>query len=215
MVRRILITDADNRLGLEFVRQYAAEGWEVFAACREPGKAGELNALGKSLKVLTYDPLNDASLSSLTTAIGATPLDVVIANESVGGGPIYLVSEITQKDWMEVVGANTFAPAKLALALQPNLQHGTSKKLVGISSLAASIALSKVSGQYAYRASKAALNSIWRTFSVEWRPQGIACLLLSPGELPESVSGMRVRIAESTIADSGRFFNFDGAEVPW
>lgn len=155
MVRRILITDADNRLGLEFVRQYAAEGWEVFAACREPGKAGELNALGKSVKVLTYDPLNDASLYSLATAIGATPLDVVIANEAAGGGREYLVSEIAQKHWMETVGANTFAPAKLALALQSNLQRGTLKKLVGISSLAASIGLAEGNGQYAYRASKA------------------------------------------------------------
>ena len=31
----------------------------------------------------------------------------------------------------------------------------------------------------------------------------------------ESVAGMRQRIAESTLAESGRFLSYDGPEVPW
>ena len=41
----VLVTGANRGLGLEFVRQYAAEGWTVIACCREPGKAKALNAL--------------------------------------------------------------------------------------------------------------------------------------------------------------------------
>ena len=34
----VLMTGANRGLGLEFVRQYAADGWQVYAACRSPGQ---------------------------------------------------------------------------------------------------------------------------------------------------------------------------------
>ena len=39
------VTGANRGLGLEFARQYAAGGWDVFAAARDPGRADELSAL--------------------------------------------------------------------------------------------------------------------------------------------------------------------------
>jgi hypothetical protein len=63
---------------------------------------------------------------------------------------------------------------------------------------------------------------------VEWRTAGITCLLLRPGKVrtrmtaftgdlsaAESVAGMRQVIADSTLADSGRFLSYDGSEVDW
>ena len=41
----VLVTGANRGLGLEFARQYAADGWRVFACCRDPEKAGELKEL--------------------------------------------------------------------------------------------------------------------------------------------------------------------------
>jgi NAD(P)-dependent dehydrogenase (short-subunit alcohol dehydrogenase family) len=37
-----LITGANRGLGLEFARQYLADGWHVYAGCREPNSASEL-----------------------------------------------------------------------------------------------------------------------------------------------------------------------------
>ena len=42
----VLITGANRGLGLEFARQYAADGWQVIATCRRPSEASELTALG-------------------------------------------------------------------------------------------------------------------------------------------------------------------------
>ena len=42
----VLISGASRGLGLEFARQYAAEGWQVHAACRDPANAKALRALG-------------------------------------------------------------------------------------------------------------------------------------------------------------------------
>ena len=42
-----LITGANRGLGLEFTRQYINDGWRVFAACRDPACASELQRLAK------------------------------------------------------------------------------------------------------------------------------------------------------------------------
>ena len=43
--RRVLITGAGRGIGLELTRQYAAEGNDVIATCRDPERATELRAL--------------------------------------------------------------------------------------------------------------------------------------------------------------------------
>ena len=200
----------------------------MIAACRQPDAADELRSLAGTVSILPFDASDDGSVMQLVAELEGVALDVVIPNAGIGSGTEKLASQVTQEEWMEKIAVNTFVPVRLAIALRPNLERGAHKKLVGISSLAASIARYEISGHYAYRASKAALNSIWRSFSVEWRPLGIICLLLRPGKVrtrmtgftgdvsaAELVAGMRQRIAESTLAQSGRFLSYDGPEVPW
>ena len=45
----ILITGANRGLGLEFVEQYAADGWDVIACCRTPATADELQAVAANV----------------------------------------------------------------------------------------------------------------------------------------------------------------------
>ena len=41
----VLITGTNRGIGLEFVRQYAMNGWRVHACCRNPTSADALNRL--------------------------------------------------------------------------------------------------------------------------------------------------------------------------
>ena len=54
-----LITGANRGLGFEFARQYLADGWNVYAACRDPNSASELRRLadasGHKLQILALD----------------------------------------------------------------------------------------------------------------------------------------------------------------
>ncbi len=68
MAFTVLITGAGRGLGLEFVRQYAAEGWTVLATVREPARAAALRGVPGSVEVLPLavdDGDSVAALSSL------------------------------------------------------------------------------------------------------------------------------------------------------
>lgn len=225
---RVLITGANRGLGLEFARQYVADGWDVLATCRNPDEAAELRALDPGVTIYQLDLADDRAIDDFLRRIAHVPLDLIIPNAGIGSGPPQKAAEVRRADWEPLIGINSFAPLRLAAGLRANLERGSFKKLAGISSLAASIARYEIGGQYAYRASKATLNALWRSLSFEWRPLGIVCILLRPGKVrtrmtgftgdlspAQSVTGMRQVIANATLAESGRFFGYDAAEVPW
>lgn len=224
----ILITGANRGLGLEFAKQYSAAGWQVIAANRTPFSPKDFASLGYDITEIVYDAMNDKSAADLAKRLGGRPLDVVLLNAGVSSGEDLAPEEITPAHWQSIMLTNTFAPLHLAALLEPNLRAGNNKLLVGISSLASSMSQYKVPRQFAYRASKAALNQMWRNLAVDWKPWGATCLLLRPGKVstrmtnfdgeltPEqSVTGMRAVIDAATPAYSGLHYGYDGQVVPW
>jgi len=223
----VLITGAGRGLGLEFASQYAAEGWQVLATARDPEGAAELRAV-RGVDVARLDVADDGSLEVFLRNFGTTPLDLLIANAGVGTDGEKPAAAVTREEWRAAMSVNAYAPFRLAAALRPNLERGEGRKFAAVSSLAASIASYPIFGHYAYRASKAALNSLWRSLAMEWRAAGLIGLLLRPGKVrtrmtgftgdlepADSVSGMRAVIARAGLDDAGRFFGYDGKEVPW
>jgi NAD(P)-dependent dehydrogenase (short-subunit alcohol dehydrogenase family) len=224
----VLVTGANRGIGLEFVRQYAADGWTVLATARDVKAATDLAAIPGSVEIFELEATSDASMAALAARLGARPIDVLIPNAGGGGGPPVRVEELDRNNWREALALNTYGPFHLAALLRSNLEAGTQRKLVGISSGAASIGIFEQNGYYAYRAAKAALNSLWRTLSVEWKPLGITCMVLRPGRVrtrqtefngdlsaEQSVGGMRKVIARVGIEETGCFYGYDGQEVPW
>ena len=63
----VLITGANRGLGLEFARQYAADGWRVIATARNPARADELKAL--AVEVAPLDVADPASIDALARSI--------------------------------------------------------------------------------------------------------------------------------------------------
>jgi NAD(P)-dependent dehydrogenase (short-subunit alcohol dehydrogenase family) len=70
-----LITGANRGLGLEFARQYLADGWQVYAACRNPASAFELRRLAEhrddKLCILGMDVTDPASIHAAATMVAA------------------------------------------------------------------------------------------------------------------------------------------------
>ncbi len=222
----ILITGANRGLGLEFARQYAEEGWTVIATARQPAEATDLASIAGDVTILRYNAMEDSSADALATALAGQPLDVVLMNAATAAPKAKPLDALTVDDWNEALLTNTFAPLYLAARLRPNLEAGEMKTLVAISDSAASTSTYRMPDEMAYRASKAALNQMWRNLTVEWREWGCKCLILCPvdaarslaaSQAPsdETVSGMRNLIASATPERSGTFSDYRGQTVPW
>ena len=84
-----LITGANRGLGLEFARQYAAEGWKVYAACRDPRSASELRRLADTsdhkIRVIGLDVTDLASVKSAAARLDGQAIDLLLNNAGVGG----------------------------------------------------------------------------------------------------------------------------------
>ena len=215
----VLITGTNRGIGLEFARQYAAEGWEVIATARQ--SSPELEALGVRVEPLD---LSDADAVAAFPARIAGPLDLLIANAGTNH-PMNARTAEDARDWAEMLMVNSISPYMLGKAfLRCMAENG---KMIAISSGMGSIGESG-GGWIPYRTSKAALNMAWNSLALETRGRGIACILLSPGWVKtrmggagaeitpeESVSAMRSLIDQVTMEDTGRFLRRDGSEIPW
>lgn len=222
----VFITGANRGIGLEFVRQYAADGWKVIATARDPGKADELNAIDGDVTVRALDLDGDFFQIDWNGVVGDQPIDVFINNAGVMG-PTKLDTIEDAAAMVNALAVNTVAPVVLAKAVLP-LVAAAKGKMVALSSKMGSIADNSSGGYIAYRATKAGLNAAWRSLAIDVAPQGVVAATLHPGwvqtdmgganaplAVQDSVAGMRRVIEGLTPERAGGFYNYDGAAIPW
>lgn len=216
----VLVTGANRGIGLEFARQYAADGWNVIATARQASP--ELGAL--NVRVERLD-LTDADAVAAFPARIEGPLDLFIANAGTNH-PMNGESADEARDWQGMLMVNAIAPYMLGKALLPRLAAARGKA-IAISSGMGSIAQNS-GGWVPYRTSKAALDMAWTSLALEARKAGVPAILLSPGWVktrmggsgaeitPEdSVSAMRALIDRLTIEQTGKLLRRNGSEIPW
>ena len=232
----VLITGANRGLGLEFTRQYAADGWKVIATCRNPEAAVDLKRMPGNILICAVDIAQKTQIRAIADELATLPIDVLINNAGVHG-PRDASSSFGDVDviaWLEVMHVNAMAPMKVTEAFLPQVQASRQKKIVFISSRAGSIAERgslphhKPGGPYIYRTSKAALNAVAKGLGFDLCPHGISVIVLhpgwvktetggwdAPGDTATSVAGMRQVISQASPTDNGIFRNYDGTAIPW
>ena len=227
----VLVTGANRGLGLEFVRQYLADGDEVIAACREPAVATSLRSLSSAtagrLSVIELDVTDPVSVRRAAERT-ERDLDILINCAGVMGARHQTLGSIDYEDWLQVLKVNLLGPARMCEAFLPRLAQAGRPLVVSITSGMGSLADNSSGGYIAYRTSKAALNMLMRSAAIDLQPRGVSCVLVNPGWVKtdmggpgatltatQSVTAMRRLIAKLGPQDSGRFFNYDGREYPW
>ena len=224
----VLITGANRGLGLEFTRQYAADGWRVFAACRDPAGARDLAAVEGDVSAETLDVDDGPQVAALANKLSGQPIDVLINNAGIYGPKDVTRDTVDYDAWGQVFRTNAMSPLAVSAAFAANVAQGGQKKIITLSSIMGSIAENDSSGDFIYRSSKAAVNAVMKSLAGDLKSEGITVVVLHPGwvrtdmggpdasiEAPESVTGMRAVIAGLKESDSGRFLNYDGTEIPW
>ena len=216
----VLITGANRGIGLEFARQYAADGWDVIATARQ--SSAELDALDVRVEPLELTDLD--SVSSFGDRIER--LDLLIANAGTWE-PEQAKSADDGRGWADMMIANAIAPYLLAKSVLPHVANAKGK-LIALTSGMGSI--SESSGGYVpYRSSKAALNMAWHALAIEVKRHGIVAAVLDPGWVQDAHGrGQRADAAgrerRATCAQlierlspeqSGGFFKRDGTRHAW
>lgn len=228
----VLITGASRGLGLEFCKQYAADGWDVLACCRAPQRAAELADLVARYPRIQMFALNVAEfaqIDALAAQLQDTAIDVLINNAGIySDTPGHGFGHLDYAAWTKSLSVNALAPIKMAEVFLPHLMRGEQKKLVAITSLMGSISDNSSGGSMIYRSSKAALNAAMKTLALDLKDRAISVLLLHPGwvktamgglnaplEAPHSIAAMRQTIAALSLEQSGSFLKYDGTPLPW
>src|SRR5207248_2796549 len=116
----VLITGANRGLGLELSRQYAADGWRVFACCRDPAGAGLLHEVANdgpgAVSVHPLDVTDHRRIDALARELHDQPLDVLLNNAGVYGPRKMVLGQLDYRAWEQVLAVNVLAPVKMAEA---------------------------------------------------------------------------------------------------
>jgi NAD(P)-dependent dehydrogenase (short-subunit alcohol dehydrogenase family) len=231
----VLITGTNRGLGLGLVRAYLEDGWKVIAVNRS--QSAELDELSSDhLTIMYCDLTDDDELARVADSLGENPLDVLINNAGRMARSGFVASDQSSQGfghfdralWHDMFNINLFTPMRLAELLAGNLARAERGRIVTISSMLGSMELNTFGGIYAYRASKAGVNAIMKSMSVDLADRGIIAIAQHPGwvrtdmggpgadiEIETSVNGMKTVIDGLTPADSGKLLSYDGSVMPW
>jgi NAD(P)-dependent dehydrogenase (short-subunit alcohol dehydrogenase family) len=228
---RWVVTGANRGLGLEFTRQLAARGDLVEACARDPERSPKLRELaeasGDRVRVHACDIGDDASVRALAKSLGDVAVDVLVNNAGVMG-KMQSLTELDLADAAHTFDVNALGPIRVTRALLPHLLRAKTRRVAHITSGMASIADNNTGGGYGYRMSKAALNMMNRSLSVEYADRGFTCVVINPGwvqtdmggsgaptPVKESIEKMLARLDALTPADNGSFVDYKGGTYPW
>ena len=219
--KTVIVVGASRGLGLGLAQEYRARGWRVIATVR-----GQVPPGLDDVRVERLDITDAAGGQALAERLAGTKVDLLFVNAGVMSTIPY-PDGTTEAEIARVFATNSIAPVRLARQLLRLIVDGGT--IAFMSSQVGSIQDNGMGGMELYRASKAALNSLVRSFAVtEIKRRQIAVLSLHPGwvktdmgggnaplTVAESVKGL-ADVTEREAGQRGhRFLDYAGKTIPW
>jgi len=227
----ILITGSNRGIGLELVKQYAEDNWNVIACCRSPEKADELSALADShtsISIHALDVSHSQDIKALANKLKDINIDILFNNAGIYGPYDANFGNTNELQWLECFQVNTISPIKVTEAFVNHVANSQLKTIATMSSKMGSMADNGSGGSYLYRSSKAAVNAVMKSASIDLKPKGIKVGIMHPGwvktdmggpnaeiSTTECVQQLRKTLSTLTLEKSGSFFEIDGSIIPW
>jgi NAD(P)-dependent dehydrogenase (short-subunit alcohol dehydrogenase family) len=217
----VVITGANRGIGLEFVKQYIAQGHKVYALCRNTSDA--LSQSGAKV-IDKVDVGNPECLEKLLPKLNDLKIDLLINNAGV------LASETLDKMSATTIEyqfrVNALGPVLVTQLLKDKLVKGS--KVALITSRMGSMTDNTSGGYYGYRMSKAALNMAGVSLAQDLKDSEVAVGLLHPGYVQtemvnnngdisaaEAAERLMQRIEQLNMSNTGTFWHSNGEVLPW
>ncbi|MBD56535.1 SDR family oxidoreductase [uncultured Pseudoalteromonas sp.] len=221
MTKHVVVTGANKGIGLNFCKQYLAQGYRVSAVVRTPSE--ELQAL--DVKIISdIDVSNANDVATLANYLHGDKIDILVNNAG-----IFHNETLADMDFAAIekqISVNSIAPIRITHALLQSL--GIDAKVAMITSRMGSIADNSSGGYIGYRMSKAALNAASVSLAHELKEKEIAVGLFHPGFVqtqmvnfagdisPETAAERLIkRIDELNLSNTGGFWHSNGETLPW
>ena len=233
----VFITGSNRNIGLEFVKQFSENNWNVIATARNPEAAKELQIIAAeqdNVVIEQLDVTNHEQIESLAEKYTDQPIDILLSNAALTPRYKSAFKKIKGVDFdiaRSSFEINVLGPLKLIQSFMPNVEKSQGKKIIALSSKVGSFSeRPKIPFMYSYSISKAALNSLLYSLSFESKRKNIVVVAISPGmvnttpgmklpgaiETEESVTKMMQVIDDLTMADNGHFIDYeDGRQLAW
>jgi NAD(P)-dependent dehydrogenase (short-subunit alcohol dehydrogenase family) len=225
MPKSALIIGASRGLGLGLAAELKSRGWDVTGTVRDDTGASRLAAVGARAE--RVDIADGASVTALGERLGGQQFDLIFINAGIGVGPDQIAGTADAPLVARLFMVNTVAPIAVARALLDRIRDGTGV-IAFMSSDLGIVSRNEDGFIELYRASKAALNSLIRSFTAGLGGKPITVLAMHPGwvrtdmggphaplSVEDSVPGL-VDVIEAR-AGSGRhgFVDYQGQELDW
>ena len=131
----ILITGCNRGIGLEFVKQYARDHWRVYATCRDPNSAQELQSLSKqypSISIHALDVADEKEILALAKELADVKIDVILNNAGIYASESSQFGRIDKTVWLKAIEINTIAPLLMAQSFIDHLLSGNQKLIATV-----------------------------------------------------------------------------------
>jgi NAD(P)-dependent dehydrogenase (short-subunit alcohol dehydrogenase family) len=227
--KRLLLIGASRGLGLAIAEEYLGLGWYVVATARKSAGTA-LHALAEKadgrLAVEIVDITDPSQVAGLHERLAAERFDLLFVNAGVANDAGETIAEVSTEEFVRVMVTNALSPMRVIEAFQ-DLVSSTGAIAI-MSSGQGSISNNETGGYEVYRASKAALNTLMRSFAARHREDPRTLLLLAPGWVRTELGGPQarldihdsipnlVKVIEAQRGKSGlQYLDYLGRTVSW
>ena len=224
-----LILGASRGIGLGLVHEYLARGWQVIATERQGGADSSLARLAQTaqgaLRVETVDVNDRIGIARLAKQLDGISLDLLFVVAGVSDDPAQTIAQISNEEFVKLMVTNALSPLRAIEDLAPLVKHDGS--IAVLSSTLGSISANTDGGYEAYRASKAALNMLLRSYAARVK-DGRSLLALMPGwvktdmggpdalvEVADSAEGLATTIAKHARQPGLVFVDHQDKAIAW
>ena len=191
-MKNVIITGTSSGIGLELVKTYSKNGYNVISLSRSNLDEKSL----KNVKHINFDITNDESITNLADTINKEYASIDILINNAGKLINKPFEDFTKKDFYSIYDVNVFGVVNLIQKLLPFFNKDS--HVVNISSIGGMIGSSKFPGLSAYSSSKGALNILTEVLAEEYKQKGPKFNSLSLGSVNTPMLLSLIHISEPT-----------------